>query len=325
MSDSPNAFPVPAVSRYVISEILLLVGFILLGNFAGSAIGLWLSGVFYGLDLSEIMSLVSDPAADARTTHALMLLQGISAVFTFILAAGLYIRFVEKRPLRSLSPNADFWLLPALLTSLLVLVFAVFNNGLLYGWNAGLDLPDWLSGVEDWMKNSEKSAEKLTRVLTRFNSPADMLAGVLVIGVIPAVGEELVFRGILQPKIHSLTRNVHTAVWLTAAIFSFIHFQFYGFLPRLALGVVFGYLYVWSGSIFYPMLAHFTNNGFSVILVYLYQRQITQADPDRTDLVPPWAGLLSLVASMGILFLFKSFFAGKGWNVGKKRKSQPAG
>src|SRR5690606_21183338 len=106
----------------------------------------------------------------------------------------------------------------------------------------------------------------------------ELILGILVIGVLAGIGEEYLFRGILQPKLHIYTGNAHAGIWLAAFIFSAIHFQFYGFLPRLMLGALFGYLYYYSGSLVYPIIAHILNNVFTVVAVYLSKLGIVEFD-----------------------------------------------
>ena len=88
--------------------------------------------------------------------------------------------------------------------------------------------------------------------------------------ILPAIGEELLFRGVFQRLLTEWTRNIHWGIILAALLFSFFHFEFYGFLPRFLLGVFFGYLFVWTSSIWVPILAHFTNN-FIIVVYSFYQ------------------------------------------------------
>jgi uncharacterized protein len=129
------------------------------------------------------------------------------------------------------------------------------------------------------------------------------LMGILVIGVLAGIGEEFLFRGVLQPKLHLFTGNAHVAIWLSAFIFSAIHFQFYGFFPRMMLGAVFGYLYLYSGSLVYPIIGHILNNTFTVVLVYLNKLGKIEFNIDETDQVSiPLAliGLLILVVGFRV-------------------------
>ncbi len=129
------------------------------------------------------------------------------------------------------------------------------------------------------------------------------------IALIPAIGEELVFRGLIQPKIYKMSRNVHVAVWLTGFIFSFIHLQFYGLIPRMLLGVLFGYLYAWSGNLWYSILGHFINNGFTLIMYYLHQRQSVTINIEDTASVPWGISLAFMAVSAFLLISLKTYFS----------------
>jgi membrane protease YdiL (CAAX protease family) len=140
--------------------------------------------------------------------------------------------------------------------------------------NNNISFPESLRSVEIWMKNAEANAAKLSEMFLLMNSPFDFVLNIIIMAVIPAIGEELLFRGLFQRLLHEWTKNIHIAVILTAIIFSAIHLQFYGFFPRFLLGALFGYLFVWSGTLWLPIFAHFINNASAVIISYLWQNGI---------------------------------------------------
>ena len=158
------------------------------------------------------------------------------------------------------------------------------------------------------MKSMEEKAREMTQVLTNFSSTGRLLVAFLVIAVLPGIGEELVFRGLLQNKLLALTRNPHVAIWVSAALFSAVHFQFYGFLPRMLLGAVFGYLYVWSGNLWVPILAHFVNNAFTLLMVYLYQQKISDYDAEGSMGATLPMVLGSVLLTARILFYLYTYF-----------------
>jgi membrane protease YdiL (CAAX protease family) len=132
-----------------------------------------------------------------------------------------------------------------------------------------------------------------------------LLVGMFVIAVLPAVGEELVFRGIVQRRLYTLVRNPHVAIWTAALAFSAIHVQFFGFFPRLLLGALFGYLYYWSGNLWYPIFAHFVNNGFTLLMLYLHQQGSVEMDIESIETVSWSVALISLVSSGALLYFFR--------------------
>ncbi|HPH46026.1 MAG TPA: CPBP family intramembrane metalloprotease, partial [Chryseolinea sp.] len=140
---------------------------------------------------------------------------------------------------------------------------------------------------------------------------AQIVVAFIVIAILPAIGEELVFRGIIQKELFRGTKNSHLSIWIAAAIFSAIHLQFYGFVPRMLLGVLFGYLYHWSGNLTLSMLAHFVNNGFTVVALYLHQQKIIDIDIENTESVP-WQGVLfSAIFTAVLLYTFRKYYQQK--------------
>jgi len=135
---------------------------------------------------------------------------------------------------------------------------------LLSTWNQGLHLPESMKAVEQWMINSEKVAEITTNQLLNTSSWGGVIMNILIIAIMAGIGEELLFRGVLQKILINWTRNTHLGILCAAIIFSVIHFQFFGFFPRMILGMVLGYLYVWSKSIWVPIIAHALNNALTV-------------------------------------------------------------
>jgi uncharacterized protein len=148
--------------------------------------------------------------------------------------------------------------------------------------NANMQLPSWLSGVEIWMKNAEDKAAELTEAFLKVETLGGLFFNIFMVAFLPAIGEELLFRGVIQRIFTNWTRNYHWGIWISAFLFSALHMQFYGFIPRLFLGVLFGYLLVWSGSIWLPIIAHFINNGVAVIAMYMIDKKLL--NPEIEDI-----------------------------------------
>lgn len=175
----------------------------------------------------------------------------------------------------SLNKNINF----ASVLLVLVLSFAAspFIN-LIGDLNENMRLPDWLSGLENWMKNTEEKAAELTEIFLKVETTGGLMFNIFMIAFLPAIGEELLFRGVIQRIFTNWTRNSHWGIWISAILFSALHMQFYGFIPRMFLGVLFGYLLVWSGSIWLPIVAHFINNGIAVIAMYMIDKGLLSSD-----------------------------------------------
>lgn len=147
-------------------------------------------------------------------------------------------------------------------------------SGMLVEWNKNIVFPDSLRELEEILQKTEKKLETLTLFMTDFANVGEFLVGLVVIAVIPAIGEEMLFRAALQRKIQAILNNEHAAIWISAFIFSVFHFQFYGLLPRMFLGALFGYLFVWSRSIWIAIFAHFLNNAITVMAMYFFKNAL---------------------------------------------------
>ncbi|GAB3334536.1 hypothetical protein GCM10027299_42830 [Larkinella ripae] len=288
-------------------SLLVLLGFVLLGMslgglLAGMFLAVWATSG--GQDVSDIADILSHPAEYPGSWHLLMLIQAVSHLCTFLLPCLLYLRWIERRSWSDFNARPLAAVKAVGVVALLTITFMPLN-GLIIEWNQNLELPDALKGLEEWMRQKEDQMGELTKFLTDFTSPLDLVFALLTIGIIPGIGEEVLFRGMLQRKLAQWTGNGHIAVWVAALIFSAIHIQFYGFVPRALLGALFGYLYVWSGNIWVPILAHAVNNGFTVLMVWLHRRHLISVDIENTDSVPLTGALISLVLTIGFLTFFR--------------------
>lgn len=164
----------------------------------------------------------------------------------------------------------------------------------------------------EFCRNMEAEAKESMDALLAMNNYGDLLVNILLIGLTPAICEEFAFRGALQSQFNQAFKNHHLAIWTAAIIFSFIHFQFLGFFPRMLLGAFFGYLVVYSGSLWPAILAHFINNTVGVITYYVAQNTdlITIEEAENAS-VEWYLALISLVLTIGIVFLVKKIEARK--------------
>jgi len=295
----------PNKSRSIFASLLLLAGFVMLGLIMGNLLGILLALPLFGADYQALLQALSDPTLSPSSRPALLIIQACSSLFGFVLSPLLFYVLIEKgKPSRLFhDKHLDAQLL--LLVGLVVVTFMAVNS-VIIEWNMGLDLGALSPAFEQWASAKEEQLKELTAYLTRFDSLGGLLVGMVVIAVLPAVGEELVFRGLGQRMFHGLTNNKHAGIWIAAFLFSFIHLQFYGFFPRLLLGALFGYIYVWSNNLWYPIFAHFVNNGFTLAMLYMYQQDVTELNVEDTESVPVYTAVLALVVTVGILYYFRT-------------------
>ena len=170
-----------------------------------------------------------------------------------------------------------FIYLLAAISLLLVVPFINFLGEI----NSQMKLPASLSGLENWMKSMEDAAEVMVDKFMKVESISGLMFNIFMIAVLPALGEELMFRGVIQRIFTNWTKNYHWGIWITAFLFSAMHLQFYGFLPRMMLGAMFGYLLVWTGTMWVPILAHFVNNTMGVMGYFLINKGVITRDVEE--------------------------------------------
>ncbi len=172
--------------------------------------------------------------------------------------------------------------------------------------NKQMYLPQMFSGIEEWMKLKEIQAAEVTKLLLQMKNNKDFFVNMFMIAILPAIGEELLFRGALQHIFFSAFKNIHWAIFITAVLFSAMHIQFFGFFPRLFLGVLFGYILYLSNSLWVAMFAHFLNNGIAVAVAYRMQLQGKKLDEvvETSQHNPIYLIFLSLFGGMALLYIF---------------------
>ena len=198
--------------------------------------------------------------------------------------------------------------------AVLLMLVALPAINLLSYWNQQMSLPAFLEPLEQWMKTSEESAKVLTEQFMQATTFGGLIINLLLMAVLPALGEELTFRGVLQrlfqgSKVSEFqgSRVPHLAIWCSAILFSAIHLQFYGFIPRMLMGALFGYMLVWTGSLWIPILMHFTNNAMAVLLYFVSLR--AGWDMEKMDAIGTndtlWLGVVSMVITIVGVYAFR--------------------
>ena len=265
------AFRIDLENRPVL-QLILILSLCLISVVLFSAIGGLLTIFFYGFDLSEINNY-----GDPNVIEGLKLFQLFSAIGLFLVPPLVYGIISSKKTLEVLSLNSLNKPINYLLVLLLMLLSTPFISWIIE-LNANMVLPEFLNSVEHWMRTSENQAEELTKTFLTFNGLGSLFYILIIVAVVPAIGEELLFRGVLQKIVINWTKNAHLGIWITAIFFSALHLQFFGFFPRLLLGLLFGYIFLWSKSLWVPIFGHFINNGSVVIASYFFPESINEAD-----------------------------------------------
>lgn len=183
-----------------------------------------------------------------------------------------------------------------------ILLFMMPLVNFLISWNEALHLPEFMGAIEAAMRSMEDTATRLTEALVYMENPMDLFYMTLLVAVLPAIGEELMFRGIVQRLFAQQFHSYNIGIWVSAFLFSAMHFQFFGFFPRLLLGAVLGYLLVYSGSIIYPMIGHFVNNFTSLLVAYAIQHGMLSETAESIGAHQEWLYLIPSILVSGLLF-----------------------
>lgn len=236
----------------------------------------------------------------------------IQDIFAFIMPAVVAMALFYLRPLHVMGLDR----MPSLKALAVVVVFYLVSlpaMNWLVDFNGSMVLPSWMSGVEEAMRQAEDMAADATKQILDINTIPQLLFCLFVVGLMAGLSEEMLFRGAMQRTMQDSRLGAHTAIWVTAIVFSAFHMQFFGFLPRMLLGAWLGYLFVWTRSLWVPIIAHTLNNSTVVVMSYLAGKGVVpEGFGDNLGLPAdgafPWMATASLVLSIAIaLWAARSF------------------
>ena len=274
-------------------RLFILLALIIIGLILGTVIG-----------FAYVFITKSNP----QDLNALRFMQISSQLFTFVFPPIAYAFLVKEKPVNALGlKNAKIlWFLIGT-----AMIFAIMPlNSILAEWNANLTLPDSMSKIESLMKQMQESATAMIEKFVSVDTIGGLILNLFMIAGLAALGEELLFRSIIQTSLIKICKNAHVGILIASAIFSFIHLEFYGFVPRLILGMLLGYMFYFSGSIWVPMLMHFLNNGTVVLIYFLNNKDITNIDVDTFGQTSIPILIVSIVVMIA-LFLFSIKYSDK--------------
>jgi len=250
---------------YKVATLILIVAISLLLT---TIVGILLAIPFFGLGVLENFIELTD-ISNESTLGFLKYFQVINQLGVFILPV-LFYAYLENRKIGNYlkvdnKPKASYLFLAAIL---------IFVSIPAINWmvevNEQMSMPDFMKGIENWMRNSEDKAKILTDAFLEVNTIGGLLVNLFIIAFLAALGEELLFRGVVLQLLLDGLKNNHLAVIISSILFSAMHLQFFGFLPRTVLGILFGYVFIWTGSLWIPIILHFLFNGVTVVAAYLY-------------------------------------------------------
>ncbi|MDP2386064.1 MAG: type II CAAX endopeptidase family protein [Bacteroidota bacterium] len=242
---------------------------------------------------------------DLRMITMLKVMQAVAVFFVFILPVILFSIVLRKEKMKFLNlgrlPKASHFFIGLLIC--IVALPLVSGTSVI---NEQMHLPASMSGVESWMRMKEKAAGDTIALFFMDKSTSGLIINLVVVAFMAGLSEEIFFRGLIQRLFMDNKVNLHVSVWVTAILFSAIHLQFFGFIPRMLLGAVLGYLYAYTNNLWVPILAHTINNAFAVVMVFI-TGEITDDPLSKNEQAVGWPLiLLSTLLVIGmVLFLFK--------------------
>lgn len=291
----------PENSAYI--QLLILIVYAIVGVVVSVVIAFVI--IAFMLGTKELMGMQWLTGSDAKYVSAMRVMISTQQVGLFLLPALLlavtegkkqHIFYGFKRP------SVKF-----LGLVILIMICAMPALEWIGLTNQKMVLPGFMKSIELWMKQAEESAAQTTMILLKMDHFGIYLLNLAMIGLLPAICEEMMFRGAIQRCFGKMFKNPHVAIWFSAFLFSAIHMQFYGFFPRLLLGAGFGYIYFWTGSLWYTIFAHFLNNAYAVTTAwYMQKNNIPLSQADQTSNFAWYGYVISGVFTICLFIYFKN-------------------
>ena len=282
------------------SKLILLVTLVFSFLLFSTLLGILVLVPFFGTGVISLLS-APDYSSNAVVT-GMKAIQIITMAGGLLLPAVIYLWLCSPYGRTEGNFHKPHNYIPFVLTALLIL-FAQPIIGWANELNSYLSLPEGLFFIENWMKNAESQGELITEAFLSTTSTSGLLVNIFMIAILPAFAEEILFRGVLASLFKDWTKNTHVAVFLSAFVFSAIHMQFYGFLPRFLLGLALGYLFFWSGGLWLPIMAHFINNFLSVIVEFLFRKGMIHTNAENFGMDnAAWLTAISIIFVTCIMY-----------------------
>lgn len=233
--------------------------------------------LIFGLLFSSVFAFFITMINGGNITdiNNLQIAQIISQIVGFMLPAVLYVMLVKEKPFNYLGfKKLQSWSLLGIVAMFTVIPFL----SMVTEWNDSISLPESMSALEEQLRSLQTKSEEVIKL---FIGQGSLFSSLVIIAALAAISEELLFRSVIQKSLIKLFKNAHIAIIVTAIIFSAFHGDFFGFVPRFILGLMLGYMFYLSGSIFPSMLMHFVNNATIVVLYYLNTRGFSDIDAEH--------------------------------------------
>jgi membrane protease YdiL (CAAX protease family) len=239
---------------------------------------------------------------DPYLMQIMKLVQLFYSIFSFLVPALIFVYLAYSKPMKETGLGPKFYPGWALF-GIIILICSLPAVGVLSDLNRQIHF----GPLDQTFRSLQQKAKEVTQAMLIMPNSGSLLFNIFIIAVIPAIAEEFFFRGVLQRLLVVITNSAWIGVGLAAIVFSLLHAEMLGFFPRVALGIVLGGIYYFSGNLWYSITAHFFNNGFQVVLVYLYQQHVITQDITQNTPTPFSLGIISVIVVAGMFFIFQKF------------------
>lgn len=268
--------------------------------------------VFFGMGILLAMPLFKIPPGEVirilehneimANIGLLKFLQMLYSIGLFLVPAMLSGYLIQRNTWKYLKADriSNYWIIILVITVMVISIPWINYTSFL---NEKLSLPERWGDLMERIHENDENSWDLMKAFLQTDNISGLMINIFIVALIPALGEEFLFRGMIQRILSEWFRNEHLAIWIAALLFSLMHFQFLGFIPRVILGALFGYLFVWTGSIWMAVLAHFINNGVAVIYYYIFYQGALEVEPDHIGLEENAVLMIIASAVLTILLL----------------------
>lgn len=294
-------------------KLLILFMLSLLGTFVFLLLGMSLLPVFYGIGLSDLQDIIGGSVSDFP--EVFKFLQGFNTIGTFMAPALLAAYLFNPYPSTYLALD-HFPRRPLLILLLgaIIALSGVALSDLLYRFTLSIEFPAALQPLQEYFQNGQRMMDEHIQAFLVMENFGDFVEVFLILAILPALCEETLFRGLIQPLFIKGFRNVHLGIIVTSVVFGLLHQQFYSFLSIMALSVVLGYMRIWSQSLWLPVFMHLINNGSILIAVYFFGLAPDELQSaDEGDWTQSLGGLgLFVLSMMAMWWVLRKQGSGQG-------------
>ena len=281
---------------------LLLVSFLMVCCYLiFFGVGILLAGPLFDVHPGEVIRILEQNEVETNI-GLLKFLQVLYSAGLFLLPAILSGFFIQRNTWKYLGADrvSSYWIIILVIAIMVISIPWINFTSFL---NEKLSLPERWGDLMEKIRENDKNSWELMKAYLQTDNVGGLLVNIFIVALIPALGEEFIFRGTIQRILIEWFRNEHLAVWIAALLFSLMHYQFLGLIPRVLLGALFGYLFVWTGSIWIAVLAHFINNGLAVIYYYIFYKGTMEIEPDHIGMGENAVLMIILSVFLTIIFL----------------------